>query len=230
VWVLSLGKTEFALEISFQEWSGVNSRKNTGINGDLIFFSLSGGGIFFLCFFEDSFFSLFGGLSSLEVGVVNTFWDGDSRDVDLGGCSDNLGWDGTSEWDAVDLVWSGDKGQTRFQLFKEHNSLPSVGRPKIRSVSSCSVPLALRPEVFDADFYLKTHPDLGNAGLHTKEQATNHWCSYGIREGRQAISSFHSKQYLDIYSDLQKAFGNDYGAAIVHYINNGIAEGRVGIN
>jgi len=88
---------------------------------------------------------------------------------------------------------------------------------------------ALRPEVFDANFYLYTHPDLGNAGLHTKQQATKHWCSYGIKEGRQAISSFHSKQYLENYSDLQKAFGDDYGAAIEHYINYGIKEGRVGI-
>ena len=97
-------------------------------------------------------------------------------------------------------------------------------------VSSCDHDLALRPEVFDADFYLNTHPDLGNAGLHTKQQATKHWCSHGIKEGRQGISSFHSKQYLDNYPELKKVFYDDYGAAIVHYINNGIAEGRVGIN
>jgi len=108
-------------------------------------------------------------------------------------------------------------------------SVPSVGGPKIRAASSCSVPLALRPEIFDADFYLKTYPDLRNAGLRTKEQVTNHWCSNGIKEGRQAISSFHSLQYLENYSDLQKAFGDDYGAAIVHYINYGIEEGRGGI-
>ena len=91
------------------------------------------------------------------------------------------------------------------------------------------MPLALRPEIFDSDFYLKTYPDLRNAGLRTKQQATNHWCSNGIKEGRQGNFSFHSKQYLDNYPDLQKAFGDNYGAAIVHYIKYGKKDGKVGI-
>ena len=84
------------------------------------------------------------------------------------------------------------------------------------------------PAVFDAHFYLNTHPDLEDAGLHTPELAADHWCTNGVGEGRQATSSFHTRQYLDNYPDLQEMFGNDYEAAIMHYINSGLVEGRVG--
>merc|ERR1712179_22601 len=92
---------------------------------------------------------------------------------------------------------------------------------------STSCDLAL-PEVFDAHFYLNTHPDLEHANLHTPELAANHWCTNGIKEGRQATSSFHSLQYLDNYPDLQEVFGDDYEAVIAHYVNVGIEEGRIG--
>jgi len=92
-----------------------------------------------------------------------------------------------------------------------------------------SIPCDLAvPEVFDAHFYLNTNPDLEHANLHTQELAGNHWCNNGIKEGRQATSSFHSLQYLENYQDLQEAFGNDYEAAVVHYINVGMEEGRTG--
>ena len=67
-------------------------------------------------------------------------------------------------------------------------------------------------------------------------------------EGRQATSSFHTKQYLDNYPDLAEVryhiyiinkcrinfngifevFGSDYRALVLHYLNNGLAEGRLG--
>ena len=59
------------------------------------------------------------------------------------------------------------------------------------------------PAVFDAHFYLNTNPDLEDAGLHTPELASDHWCNNGIGEGRQATSSFHTRQYLENYPDLQ---------------------------
>ena len=85
------------------------------------------------------------------------------------------------------------------------------------------------PEVFDAHFYLNTNPDLELANLHTPEQASSHWCNFGIKEGRQGTSSFHSIQYLENYQDLRNAFGDNYEAAIVHYIKHGMEEGRKGI-
>ena len=35
-----------------------------------------------------------------------------------------------------------------------------------------------------------------------QEAAAQHWCDNGVDEGRQATSSFHTKQYLDNYPDL----------------------------
>ena len=95
-------------------------------------------------------------------------------------------------------------------------------------IPSCFCCDLAHPSVFDPHFYLNTHPDLEHAGLHTPEMAANHWCTNGIKEGRQATSSFHTLQYLANYPDLLDAFGDDYEAAIVHYVDNGMAEGRVG--
>lgn len=58
------------------------------------------------------------------------------------------------------------------------------------------------PAVFEPHFYLNTHWDLEHAGLHTPELAADHWCTKGIKEGRQATSSFHTMQYLANYPDL----------------------------
>ena len=39
---------------------------------------------------------------------------------------------------------------------------------------------------------------------------------------------FDSKYYINKYSDLKKAFGNTYSAALNHFANCGINEGREG--
>ena len=102
------------------------------------------------------------------------------------------------------------------------------------------------PSVFDPHFYLNNWPDLEHHGLHTKEAAAQHWCDHGVDEGRQATATFHTKQYLGIYCysngccrvmsnillanypDLQEVFGNDYRAVVLHYLYNGLLEGRDG--
>ena len=64
-------------------------------------------------------------------------------------------------------------------------------------------------------------------------------------EGRQATSTFHTVQYLGTlrcslpimdqeklflanYPDLQEVFENDYRATVLHYLYNGLMEGRDG--
>ena len=99
----------------------------------------------------------------------------------------------------------------------------------LMTIITCSKSCDLaHPAVFDALFYLNTHPGLEDAGLDTPELAANHWCSHGIREGRQATSSFHTQQYLENYPELQDVIGDDYEAAIIHYIDVGREEGRLG--
>ena len=49
-----------------------------------------------------------------------------------------------------------------------------------------------------------------------------------MKEGRRAAPWFDAKQYLAAYPDLSAAFGTDYAAAVVHYVTNGLREGRLG--
>ena len=89
------------------------------------------------------------------------------------------------------------------------------------------------PLVFDPRFYLATYNDLRCAyikpGIDTFAAAAQHWCDYGVKEGRQGIASFSSKAYLARYGDLQKAFGNNnYVQATTHFIQHGFKENRIG--
>lgn len=82
--------------------------------------------------------------------------------------------------------------------------------------------------IFDWRFYLNANPDLVVAGYTTPAGATAHWKQNGVYEGRQGHPGFHSKQYLDKYSDLKQAFGQNYYQAAAHYLTNGYGEGRIG--
>jgi len=85
------------------------------------------------------------------------------------------------------------------------------------------------PKVFNWRFYLDANPDLMAKGLLTEADAQTHWSVNGINEGRQAVASFHSKQYLDKYADVAAAYGSkNYAAAISHYLQYGYNEGRIG--
>ncbi|MCD8110160.1 MAG: vancomycin resistance protein, partial [Clostridiales bacterium] len=53
-----------------------------------------------------------------------------------------------------------------------------------------------------------------------------HFIQYGMREGRQAKSTFNVSVYKSRYADLRKAFGNDLEQYYLHYIRYGRGEGR----
>ena len=81
--------------------------------------------------------------------------------------------------------------------------------------------------VFDADYYLKTYPDLKTAFGNSKSKAFQHFVKYGMKEGRQGNAAFNVFSYKYNYPDLQKAFGNDLVKYYQHYIRYGKREGRV---
>ena len=86
------------------------------------------------------------------------------------------------------------------------------------------------PKVFDYHYYLHNNPDLMVANLKTYSQAYSHWLNNGIKEGRQAVSTFHNAQYLSLYPDLIQNFGSkNYLEATKHYLQYGYLEGRDGI-
>jgi len=55
----------------------------------------------------------------------------------------------------------------------------------------------------------------------------NNTYTYG---GISYSAVFEGSYYLNKYADLKEAFGNDYSAAFMHFINYGMSEGRQGIS
>ena len=49
-----------------------------------------------------------------------------------------------------------------------------------------------------------------------------------IYNGVDYSEVFDAEYYLNSYSDLKNAFGNNSAAALSHFVNNGMREGRVG--
>ncbi|HEY9301489.1 MAG TPA: pre-peptidase C-terminal domain-containing protein [Phormidium sp.] len=80
---------------------------------------------------------------------------------------------------------------------------------------------------FNPYFYGAVNTDLRSAGL-TNEQLYQHFNVIGLSEGRASSEFFNAPFYLATYSDLKAAFGNDYKAALLHFVNFGVREGRVG--
>lgn len=82
--------------------------------------------------------------------------------------------------------------------------------------------------VFDALYYVNRYPDLMKAIGTNPTALFNHFCNYGMKEGRQGCADFSVIHYRAAYSDLQIAFGNNLPAYYRHYLTNGIKEGRSG--
>jgi hypothetical protein len=84
----------------------------------------------------------------------------------------------------------------------------------------------LSSQVFDCAFYRGHYPDLAQRSCDALQ---DHWLGHGAAEGRQASPLFHSGEYLQMYPDLQRAFGPaGFQAAVMHYLRHGIGEGRAG--
>ncbi len=72
--------------------------------------------------------------------------------------------------------------------------------------------------LFDAEYYLKTYPDIASAGV----DPFTHYLEHGGFEGRNPSDHFNSQQYLDAYQDVANAGMNP----LLHYIQFGANEGR----
>jgi len=87
----------------------------------------------------------------------------------------------------------------------------------------------VNPSVFNATYYMNRYLDLGANGIKTAAAAQTHWISNGVNEGRRGSAEFDSVFYLSRYSDLSAAFGaSNWKAAVIHYVDFGKREGRVG--
>lgn len=85
------------------------------------------------------------------------------------------------------------------------------------------------PFVFNWLFYLQANNDLARTGVNSAAGACAHWVNSGASEGRQAHPGFHANEYLTRYPDLMQYFGRSRPVdAVTHYVQRGMAEGRVG--
>lgn len=83
--------------------------------------------------------------------------------------------------------------------------------------------------VFDPVYYSDKYVDLKKAFGNDSAKLFNHFCTYGMKEGRKAIGTFNVQIYKNRYPDLQKAFGDNLPAYYKHYITYGKNEGRCAV-
>lgn len=93
---------------------------------------------------------------------------------------------------------------------------------------SLSVSAAEVKDVFDADYYAVTNPDIGALFGNDEAALYNHFITSGVYEGRSASMMFDVEEYKAAYPDLVPVLGSDPLAYWQHFAGTGLAEGRSG--
>lgn len=82
--------------------------------------------------------------------------------------------------------------------------------------------------VYNYTYYRKKYADLREKYGTDKKAYFDHFCKWGMKEGRKACATFDVNKYRNRYVDLQKAFGDDLPAYYKHFVVYGKKEGRNG--
>ena len=82
--------------------------------------------------------------------------------------------------------------------------------------------------VYNYTYYRKKYADLREKYGTDKKAYFDHFCKWGMKEGRKACATFDVNKYRKRYADLQKAFGDDLPAYYKHFVVYGKKEGRNG--
>lgn len=80
--------------------------------------------------------------------------------------------------------------------------------------------------VFNPIWYADHNADLKQAFGYNDKSLFNHFISYGMNEGRQAIETFNVYTYMNNYPDLKNAYGYNLPLYYEHYCRYGYKEGR----
>lgn len=80
--------------------------------------------------------------------------------------------------------------------------------------------------VYDFDYYVNKYADVKEKYSNNRLGAFNHFLSIGMKEGRQAISTFDVYSYRMQYADLRQKYGNNLKDYYDHYISVGYSQGR----
>lgn len=80
--------------------------------------------------------------------------------------------------------------------------------------------------VFDPTYYSNKYADLRKVYGTNATNLFNHFCSFGMKEGRVASVNFNVMKYKEYYVDLRNAFGDNMPEYYKHYVQFGKKEGR----
>lgn len=81
-------------------------------------------------------------------------------------------------------------------------------------------------DVFDAEFYRNTYPDVEAAFGDDEQALFHHFMMFGLKEGRIGSPILNIAMYRRMYPDLDAVFGDNWDLYVQHYFQYGIAEGR----
>lgn len=82
--------------------------------------------------------------------------------------------------------------------------------------------------VYDYNYYVNNNVDVKKAYGDDENAVLAHFVNYGMKEGRQAKSTFNANSYRLQYVDLRNAYGSNLKNYYLHYMNYGAKEGRKG--
>lgn len=83
--------------------------------------------------------------------------------------------------------------------------------------------------VFNSAYYSNRYPDLKCVYGTNATELFNHFCAFGMKEGRQGIEAFNVQAYKERYADLRGVFGDNLPEYYRHYIMFGKGEKRTAV-
>ena len=86
--------------------------------------------------------------------------------------------------------------------------------------------IAILKKLFDVEYYKAQNPELVELLGGSYKALFEHFCKYGVYEGRTCNANFDPSAYASAYSDLKSAFGTNILAYYLHYVNEGMEKGR----
>jgi glycosyltransferase involved in cell wall biosynthesis len=93
-----------------------------------------------------------------------------------------------------------------------------ISRKRAAQYLTHPVRVLYESKLFDADWYLRTNPDVRSSGM----DPCYHYVQHGAKESRQPSPFFDGNWYLKTYTDVAKEGKNP----LFHYLEYGIKEGR----
>ena len=81
--------------------------------------------------------------------------------------------------------------------------------------------VAIIKQIFDFNYYRTQNPELEARFGNDYNAWLDHFCKYGLFEGRTCNADFDPAAYASAYSDLKEAFGTNILSYYKHYVTEG---------